>query len=191
VIELNQKHIAEAVEIHTHAIGYSLNACLGRKQLTDLYMAILKSQSAASFVAVDEFSRVIGVATGTFDLSVIQRQLLTIRMIIRMAWRFIIHPKTWMWMSASIFRRAPKKPSEFPAALTSIAVAEAFRGTGVGRDLVSALERAFASKGIHGYWLETCKSNKEAHGFYRSLGFLEYSRGSHDLCLVKKLRCKS
>lgn len=187
MIELSQKHLAEAVEIHTHAIGYSLNALLGKKQLTDLYMAILKSDSAASFVAVDEFSRVIGVATGVFDLSVVQKQLLTMKMIIRMALRFIIHPKTWIWMSASIFRRSPKRPSEYSAALTSIAVVEAFRGTGVGRALVTALERTFSSRGIDGYWLETNKSNKGAFRFYRNLGFVEYSRGSQDLCLVKKI----
>ena len=110
-------------------------------------------------------------------------------MITRMSLRLIIHPKTWVWIGDSIFQRSPKRPSEYPAALTSIAVAGAFRGLGVGRDLVCALERAFASRGIDGYWLETRKVNKGAHEFYRNLGFLEYSKGSEDLCLFKKIPC--
>ena len=187
LIELSHQHIAEAVEIHTHFLGYSLNALFGRKQLADLYMAILKSDSAAGFVAIDEFGRVIGVVTGVFDHSTMQKKILSFSMILRMALRFIIHPKTWIWMGASIFRRSPKKPCEYSAALTSIAVMSEFRGTGVGRNLVCALERTFASGGIDGYWLETRRANKEAHDFYRKLGFVEYSKGSQDLCLVRKI----
>jgi len=189
VIGLGSNHIAEAVEIHIHALGYSPNALLGRKQLTDLYMEIFKSDSAAGFVAVDESSRVIGVVTGVFDHSAMQKKLLTVKMINRMVLRIIIHPKTWTWLGASIFRRSPKRPSEYSAALTSIAVVSEFRGTGVGRDLVSALERTFAYGGIDGYWLETRRANKEAHKFYRKLGFVEYSKGSQDLCLVRKIQC--
>ena len=189
MIELSQKHIAEAVEIHAHSIGYSLNALLGRKHLTDLYMVILNSDSAKSFVALDESSRVIGVVTGVFDFCAMQKKIFTMRMMIQMALRFIIHPKTWLLMSASVFQRSPKRPSEYSAALTSVAVVEEFRGAGVGRDLVCALERAFASRGIDGYWLETRNANQGAHEFYRNLGFLEYSKGSEDLCLLKKIPC--
>lgn len=186
MVGLGQNHIAEVVEIHMHALGYSLNALFGRKQLTDLYTEIVKSDSAAGFVAVDESSHVIGVVTGVFDHSAMQKRLLTIKMINRMVVRFIIHPKTWTLMGSSIFQRSPKKPSEYSAALTSIAVLREFRGTGVGRNLVNALERTFAAGGIDGYWLETRRENKEAHDFYRKLGFVEYSKGSKDLCLVKK-----
>jgi ribosomal protein S18 acetylase RimI-like enzyme len=184
---LSRQDISQAVSIHARGIGYSINALLGNSHLGELYAAILESDQAEGFVAVDEECRVVGVVTGVFDLGAFRQSVTGTGMITRSAARFALRPKVWPVLFESLVERCPIKPKSVAATLTSIAVDERARGRGVGRMLVDSLERSFASRGIREYWLETRRDNTGAQDFYTKIGFQEYSRGSRDLCLVKKI----
>lgn len=184
---LSHEEIEDAVGIHIRSIGYSINALLGKKHLAELYSAILKSEFATSFVAIESGGRVVGAITGASDIGAFRSSLFRVGVIARSAASLALRPKAWRVLLQSFVDRSPAKPPSTTATLTSIAVDEKSRGSGIGRKLVQFLENDFASRGVNQYWLETRKDNAVAKQFYLNIGFREYSRGSRDLCLVKEV----
>ena len=59
--------------------------------------------------------------------------------------------------------------------ITNIAVAEAWRGQGVGRKLTEALIQYAANLGVQYMTLEVRRSNLIAQGMYETLGFIRLS----------------
>ena len=59
------------------------------------------------------------------------------------------------------------------AHVTNVAVASAFRGQGLGRQIMAALMQYAANLGADYLTLEVRKSNAVAQALYRSLGFVE------------------
>ena len=78
--------------------------------------------------------------------------------------------------------------------ISNLGVTAAYRRTGLGRLLVSRLERRFALEAAEGVLLEVRISNAEAQEFYRRLGYQEtfllsgyYSNGEDALVMMKDL----
>jgi ribosomal protein S18 acetylase RimI-like enzyme len=46
-----------------------------------------------------------------------------------------------------------------------------YRGRGLGRGLVNALNETFRAQGVRSYKVSVLQSNQGANGFYRALGF--------------------
>jgi GNAT superfamily N-acetyltransferase len=57
--------------------------------------------------------------------------------------------------------------------LLGLVVDEAFRGKGIGRRLMGQTERWLQERGVRHLTLTSGKQRKEAHAFYRRLGFEE------------------
>lgn len=78
--------------------------------------------------------------------------------------------------------------------VSNLGVTAAYRGTGLGRLLVSRLERQFVLDGAEGALLEVRVSNTDAQEFYHRLGYREafllsgyYSNGEDALVMMKDL----
>ena len=78
--------------------------------------------------------------------------------------------------------------------VSNLGVTAAYRGKGLGRLLVSRLERQFVLDGAGGVLLEVRVSNTDAQEFYRKLGYREafllsgyYSNGEDALVMMKDL----
>jgi ribosomal-protein-alanine N-acetyltransferase len=76
--------------------------------------------------------------------------------------------------------------------ISNLGVTAAYRGRGIGRLLVSRLERQIVLEGAEGVLLEVRVSNTEAQEFYRRLGYREafllsgyYSNGEDALVMMK------
>lgn len=78
------------------------------------------------------------------------------------------------------------------AHLHLLAVAPAYRGRGLGRDLVEWLEACARTAGIFDVRLELRAANEGARTFYRSLGYAEcgiapgYYAGREDACRMQR-----
>jgi ribosomal-protein-alanine N-acetyltransferase len=77
----------------------------------------------------------------------------------------------------------------------TIDVSPRHRRTGVGLQLLDALERVFLKKDVKTIYLEVRMDNKAARELYRKLGYTEleplenyYARGRHGLRLKKELK---
>ena len=57
--------------------------------------------------------------------------------------------------------------------LGNVAVAEEYRGRGIGRTLVDAVLERAAERGVHEIFLEVRRSNDGAQNLYRTLGFAQ------------------
>jgi len=78
--------------------------------------------------------------------------------------------------------------------VSNLGVTAAYRGKGLGRLLVSRLERQFVLEGAEGALLEVRVSNTDAQQFYHRLGYREafllsgyYSNGEDALVMMKDL----
>jgi len=78
------------------------------------------------------------------------------------------------------------------AHLQLLAVSPAYRGQGLGRELVTWLEACARTAGIFDVRLELRASNDRAMGFYRALGYSEcgmiqaYYAGREDACRMQR-----
>ncbi len=78
--------------------------------------------------------------------------------------------------------------------LGNVAVAEAFRGKGIGSKLVEAVLERAAQRGVHEVFLEVRKSNEGAQNLYKAFGFFEvgkrknyYLQPTEDALVMKKV----
>jgi ribosomal-protein-alanine N-acetyltransferase len=78
------------------------------------------------------------------------------------------------------------------AHLNLLAVAPAYRGRGLGRDLIDWLEACARTAGIFDLRLELRATNDAARAFYRTLGYIEcgivpaYYAGREDACRMRR-----
>ena len=72
---------------------------------------------------------------------------------------------------------SPSLEYDEPAAkLAALVVAETYRGTGVGRALVQAMEAEARSRGCRAFFLTSAERRADAHAFYRRIGLEETGR---------------
>lgn len=184
---LQEADVKQAVDIHIRAIPYSINSLLGEKHLADIYRTMVRMDGALALVAIDGAGRVVGVVTGLLDPRMILRAMARPVILGPLAVRLLAHPQVIMVSLSAIFGTASRRPRGVRTLLSSIAVADAARGQGVGTRLVAALDAAFTTRGITHYWLETRCSNPAALAFYAKLGFVEFSRTRRDVCFVRAI----
>jgi ribosomal-protein-alanine N-acetyltransferase len=78
--------------------------------------------------------------------------------------------------------------------ISNLGVTQAYRQKGIGRSLVTRLERQFIVEGAEGVLLEVRVSNTDAQEFYHRLGYGEafllsgyYSNGEDALVMMKEV----
>ena len=187
--KLKKKDIPLVVDFHRKAIGYSLNARLGKKHLAKVYDSVRISNLAiVNVVEVDgKISGVVSATTNPDKLSAeiiksfSQKLLLAINLTIR-PWLLFNVLEHFRMASPVIYN-----DTLVNSCLTVIAVVPESRGKGLGKKLITSIESFFISQNINCYRLDTFKTNTNARTFYKKLGFVEKEQKGRNIILIKEI----
>ncbi len=189
---LKDDFLEDVIRIHQTGLGYTLNSRLGKKHLAFLYRAMSLDDKCYVGVALIE-NRPVGVVSGALDPEVFKKRLirtLPLPRIASMAWKLIVDPRLILeWRKGNkIGSPVYYEEKEVPAILTAIAVDPKFRSRGIGKLLITAIEKFFMCQDIRFYHLDTLLENKPARKFYESLGFQEIEARADSILFVKAIR---
>jgi len=188
--KLKKEDIPLVVDFHRKAIGYSLNARLGKKHLSKIYDFVRISNIAIVNV-IELDGKISGVVSATTDPEKLsaeiiktfsQKLLIAINLIIR-PWLFYNVLEHYRMASPVIYNDALVN-----SCLTAIAVVPESRGKGLGEKLITSIDLFFKSKNINCYRLDTFKTNTKARTFYKKLGFVEIRQIGRNVILIKEIK---
>lgn len=188
---LTQRELDDVVSLHRLALGYTLNARLGRRHLRTIYEITMGDSDSLVAVARDG-SEIGGVVSATLDPEALSA---------RLAWRLTLphaasllgHLARRPWMALDFLEhRQLARPLRFAGrvvrpCLTAIAVAPRHRGRSLGNLLVHAVDVFMRAHGEAAYRLDTRLQNKGAREFYRRLLFSEAEVMGRNIMLVREL----
>lgn len=173
MVPIKKEHLQPISEIHAEALSGDFLPSLGKGFLRTLYKGIIELGVGFGYVYERE-GYVIGFAVGVVDSGTMFKKVLRhrgLRLGVQALWR--------AWRNLTLVKntfdtfRYPNKEGMVlqRAELLVIAVRENFRGQGIGKALVNALNEEFCRRGILSYKVTVHKENEGANNFYRRLGF--------------------
>jgi ribosomal protein S18 acetylase RimI-like enzyme len=173
IVPLQHEHAARVAELHCAALAGDFLPSLGQGFLTVFYEGALDQGVGFGFVAIEDGCP-IGFVLGSADTSVLFKRVVTSRAL-ALALRAIPSVTRKPALIANVLETFlyPGKEGAVPekAELVVIGFDAAYRGRGLGRGLVNALNETFRAQGVRSYKVSVLQSNQGANGFYRALGF--------------------
>lgn len=170
--------------LHQEGITTGFLSHLGTPFLSSLYEAIATSARSRVFVATIDSNPVGFIAcsrnTGLMYREILMKKgLLFIALLLPRVFRPSVFASIIETMLYPLIhgkkpdnRKALSTATSADAELLSIAVDKSVRGQGVGKLLVSEMERYFTEEGLKEYRVVTFHADTGANAFYRSCGFL-------------------
>ena len=161
-------------KIHIAALGGDFLPSLGFSFLKTFYNGVINTFGVYGFV-YEEDGKVHGFVVGTRNSSKFFRRAIRANFI-RFSFLLFVALIKKPTIIKNIFETFlyPKKDVGAKAELVVIAVDNKYRGKGIGKRLVLALEEEFKNRKITSYKL-TVHASKEAVGFYEHLGYSRIS----------------
>lgn len=160
--------------IHADSLAEDFLPSLGRDFLVDQYYpAALASTNAVTLVACSEMEPV-GFVTVANDSEAFSRDVLRGRLlpIAGYALRRAVRQPGHLLLSAQVLLSALRpRPCAWPGEIVFIAVAENFRGRGLGRRLIEAAMDHLARSGVHRCRTKTLARNDDVIRLYVNLGW--------------------
>ncbi|MCA1706251.1 MAG: GNAT family N-acetyltransferase [Actinobacteria bacterium] len=158
-----------AARLHADQIGEGFLSSLGPRFLTVLYRRVVRWPRSFLLVA-EEGGQPVGHAAATEDVGGLYRQFLLHDGLVAGA---VAAPRLARhWRRALETLRYPSGHDQLPSAeLLAVAVASEFRGRGIGRSLVVALNDELVRRGIDDARVVVAAANGPALALYRSSGF--------------------
>ncbi len=162
-------------ELHARRIDEGFLPTLGTAFLARLYGRVVRTRTAAAFVAVDAEGTTVGFAAACADLGSLYRRFavrdgaiaaLQAAPRIARSWRRVLETMRYP-------QHADGLP---PAEILAVAVGERAAGRGVGRALVDACVRDLARSGVTGVKVTAGSHNGAARALYEGCGFHEATR---------------
>lgn len=170
---MQRTHAARVAHLHCLALAGDFLPGLGPDFLTVFYQAALDLQVGLGFVAIEDGGPV-GFVLGSADTSSLFKRVVMSRAA-ALSWRAIpaVLRKPALITNVLETFLYPSKEGQSPqkAELVVIGLETAYRGRGLGRELVGALNDAFRAQGIRSYKVTVLQSRQGANNFYRALGF--------------------
>ena len=189
---VSKKYSSDISRIHISALSEDFLPSLGFNFLKNFYDGIIGKFGIFGFVDLQK-NEVAGFVIGTIDMRGFFKTAIFSNFFVLcslLALRLIQKPALIKYVLQTILY--PKKDEGPPAELVIIAVSDKYRGKGIGKKLVKALEIEMRKRKIKEYKLTVTQRNKGANAFYKSLDF--YKFGEFNLynkdwnVLVKKLK---
>lgn len=193
---LARHDIAPLARLHRRSFPGFFLSRLGEPFLVQFYLGFLQDSSAVTVVARDHVGSVVGAAVGTTEPAGFFRRLLIHRwpgFAAASARAVLRQPTAIPRLVRAVTYRGAAPPRAGGALLSSICVDPSAQGTGVGRQLLAAWERAAQQKGARRAFLTTdAESNQAVNDFYAARGWrLEESfvtrEGRSMNCYTKRL----
>ena len=173
IIPLQREHAARVAELHCAALAGDFLPSLGQGFLTVFYEGVLDLGVGFGFVAIED-GRPVGFVLGSADTSVLFKRVVASRAVM-LGLRAIPAVIRKPALVANVLETFlyPGKEDAVPekAELVVIGFDAAYRGRGLGRGLVNALNDAFRAQGVQSYKVTVLQENLGANSFYRALGF--------------------
>lgn len=190
-------HSPKIAQIHIQSLSDDFLPSLGLNFLKNFYDGIIGKPAIFGFVYIQKNlpagRQVAGFVIGTTDMNDFFKTAVFSNFFVLstlLALRLIQRPALIKYVLQTFLY--PKKDDGPSAELVIIAVSDKFRGKGIGRKLVKALESEMRKRRIKEYKLTVTKRNKGANAFYKALGyfkFAEFNLYDKDWnVLVKKLK---
>ncbi|MFH1574841.1 MAG: GNAT family N-acetyltransferase [Acidobacteriota bacterium] len=202
IVTMDRRHAPAIARLHQLGLPRGFLSTLGDSFLEELYQAIARAPESVVWVAESPTGRCVGFIAGTTNVGRCYRAVLCkawfrlgARLVTRV-WRPIVLRRTAQTLLYPLRRRAEGHRrsgavNAIQAELLSVAVAEEAHGTGVGKALVTALEKAFRSWGHEGeYRVVTDAGDPRSNAFYRALGFvhrLDFTHHEHLMSCYTKI----
>ena len=178
IVEILEYHINQIVEIHIAAFpGFFLSE-LGNDVLRVFYKSLLQDKKTIFYGVKNE-----GGLVGFFVVSLEPKGLYT-RLFFKNISRFTLplffsflknlNFVNRMIISVMSSNKSNVSPS-YPTSLLSICVSPEYAGKGIGKILLSTLEKELLLRKRHGYYLTTdANKNNATNQFYLNYGFKLY-----------------
>lgn len=172
IIPMRREHAARVAEIHCAALSGDFLPSLGKEFLTVFYQGVFDAGVGFGFVAVEE-NQPVGFVLASVDTSSLFKQILmskAIPMGLRVIAALLRQPR----LLANVFETflyPSKENVPEKAELVVIGFDAAFRGRGLGHQLVNELDNQFRALNVHSYKVTVLQENQRANHFYQSLGF--------------------
>jgi ribosomal protein S18 acetylase RimI-like enzyme len=193
IVAILECHINQVIEIHIAAFpGFFLSE-LGNDVLRVFYKSLLQDKTTIFYGVKNE-----GELVGFFVASLKSKGLYT-RLFFKNISRFILPLFFSFSKNLSLLKRMMTSASSssklevstiYPASLLSICVSPAHAGKGIGKILLSTLEKELQLRKRHGYYLTTdANNNSDTNQFYLNFGFKlngSYSQGKRIMNIYVK-----
>lgn len=179
------------VNLHLHALGYSLNTNLGGDHLTYLYNVIHADKDSIVLAAIRD-GVCVGVCSATTDPEQLTRTMFSGLSVFgwsKILFKILRQPsmlRLW-YETRSLSHPVFYAGKAIIPCLTTIAVDEEFRGQGIGSALILAVDKFFGGKQRLAYRLDTVLSNSAARLFYLKNGFIEAEQRGKHIVFVKMI----
>ena len=173
IVPMQREHAARVAELHCAALAGDFLPSLGRGFLTVFYEGVLDLGVGFGFVAVEDGQPVGFVLASTDTSSLFKRVVLSraIQLALRAIPSVIRSPALISNVLETFLYPGKEGAVQEKAELVVIGFEEAYRGRGLGRRLVKALDEAFRAQSVQAYKVTVLQSNQGANSFYRALGF--------------------
>lgn len=168
---------AAVARLHGGMIDTGFLSSLGPGFLTLLYGSLIRSDTGLVTVAAGDGGSVVGFVAGSVDTGAFYREFLR-RYLLVAAWRLLpalVRPGTWRRVWETL-RYGTDGRDDVRAELLSMAVAPAYRGRGIGKRLVGALQEAAEARGVPAMKVVVGEENDAATRLYESCGFADARR---------------
>jgi ribosomal protein S18 acetylase RimI-like enzyme len=180
-----KKDYIQIAQLHKEGIMKGFLSSLGMQFLTRLYWAINNEPGACVLVA-DEKGTVAGFISGVGDIQGFYKRILLRR------WFHLMVPLVGYLVNISIIKKLVETvlyglkikknqnhTSDCAAELLSVAVNSNYRGQGVGKNLVDALEVFLKKEYVKEYRVVTFSLDDCSNRFYSACNFAFTGRFSH------------
>lgn len=168
--EAKDIHASQIARIHIDELRGDFLPSLGFNFLKTFYQGIIGKNGIWSFVYIDK-GEIGGFVIGTRDINDLFKEALKanfFRLTFFVGIQLILNPFLIKYVLETYLY--PKKDAGPKAELVVIAVLKKFQGKGIGKKLISKLEKVFRKDGIKIYKL-TVHKYKTATKFYEHLKF--------------------
>lgn len=200
ILPLNELHVPEVARIHCQALAGDFLPSLGERFLRIFYHKVLDNNLGFGFVAYETEAKgsttqylpnVQGFILGSYDTSVLFRNVIktsVFSLCFSALPAIFRHPKLIFNALETFFYPSKEGDIVEKAELLVIAIDQNYRGIGLGKRLVQALNQAFLTgtmkessqegnpKKISSYKVTVLERNQNANAFYQALGFTRASQ---------------
>ena len=172
IVPMKREHAARVAEIHCAALAGDFLPSLGKEFLTVFYQGVFDLGVGFGFVVMED-NQLVGFVLGSADTSSLFKQIMMSKTL-ALGWRVFLalcrHPKL-IFNVLETFLYPSKENVAEKAELVVIGFDAAYRGRGLGSELVDALNAEFRAQGVRSYKVTVLQSNQRANNFYLKRGF--------------------
>ncbi len=173
---LRIRDLEDVVRLHLEILPNTLSSKIGESYLELLYVTLLKHEDIHALYVAEVDRKIVGVVTSTVDLNKTQSFLKTL---ITFKTVLLILKATFLGKISlsELYRKfhfekiLVTKFTKPYATILTLFVANDYQKKGVGKSLINKIMKQYIILRVRYLYVDTLKSNKDAFGFYKRIGF--------------------